>query len=212
MNYNSKTISLFLVKFLLIFGLLLGLSSYFNGSKHYAAYFKAVGNYWFYEFNNGCRVAFMPSQKSYDIQMELVSPEFIEIARKEGKKHPQCIPTYIDHHIFLYSCLLLVSLLLASPISWRRKLIALLPSLGLMQVYLIVYLSIIIYHNYQMNEHLPVITNFSLFIELLNWLDYAVHKNVGLHLLIPVAIWILVSFRSSDFNQLLRSKEPATPY
>lgn len=93
---------------------------------------------------------------------------------------------------------LLISLILSTPIPWKRRLFSLLWGMLAVSVFIIFRTWIFLKYFFYEKEWLEVVTPEGFGANMLEWSYSVFVYNIVLALIVPVLIWILVTFRKED--------------
>ncbi|MEM6725833.1 MAG: hypothetical protein AAF598_17460 [Bacteroidota bacterium] len=138
------------------------------------------------------------------VRARLYNKEANEQAVQAGTK-VNIAKTYFNTRVLIVLPFgMLLALVLASPVPWWRKLIAL--GLGYLVLYLVVMLlfRVQIAHQFHSNARLDVVTSAPWKVGLFNWFIRIGTNNMVFAALLPVFIWPLVTFRKADLEKLMR--------
>ena len=94
---------------------------------------------------------------------------------------------------------LTAALVLATPISWRRRLIALAGGLVLIHLFILVSLQSWIWNN---STGVSLLALSSFWQQAADDLNYTLMNQLGVSFSVPVIIWVLVTFRRQDQDAL----------
>ncbi len=198
--WNTKTITLFIVKAITLLIVLLILSTQFDGEKKFTNFFKDIGNYCFREFGDGCMAFFNVKEQSLGLEVKLTSKKMIIEAKKTAQKQAPCEIISFDMRFAYLPFLLTLALVLAIPIHWKRKIIALPIAVILNILFTLFVIVIKIYYVYENTDYLPNITDSQLLKSLITVLDAGFKNNVGFLSIMPVFICLITCLRKSDFR------------
>jgi hypothetical protein len=90
---------------------------------------------------------------------------------------------------------LTIALVLATPISWKRRLLALVGGLVLIHLFILLTLQSWIWNN---APDVSLVKLSAFWQRVLGELNYALMNQLGVSFTVPVVIWILVTFRRQD--------------
>lgn len=187
-----------ILKFLLIFGLsYLVLMLPFHGlQKSYASAFNSTGDALFGNFGSQgvVRFTFLDAEKTVT-QINLGSRGEREIKLYEADKMRTRYVGYIYLALF-------ISLLLASPVSWRRKGGAFLIGFGVLQLLTLLKVLVVITARYNFADVPYRIFNFSPFwTTFYNTLEDLLVSMLMPSLILTTLLWMLVTFKRQDLAQ-----------
>lgn len=196
---RTKSILIFGIKSLTFYILIIAAGYYLNFGEYYSNNLRTFGNLTLKKVGSPKKVSFNKYRgenlpKKIDLDIKLINTK---IMKTHGFKVSSWYLGYLP-------TALLISLILAYRFSSiKRKLIALLSGVFLINVYLFCYFNIKIMHLF--NECDKVVAGFqnSLSVDVIAFLYSIITGNGGLIIatLIPVIIWMLVSIRISDYNK-----------
>lgn len=196
----------FLLFFLLIYGLFLLTSPV--GDKLYADYFRSFGRYFFYSFIDKGAVGFValknPEQPKFSTEIRLANMKVMNKALDNNTAYQYASIEESSWYTGFLPTILLFSLILATPnISLKRKAVALLWSMLLIHIFIWFQLYVQILYKFEQVEILEVVSRFSpIGQKVMNTLNYLFVESMGIRFIIPVFIWILVTFRKGDLEML----------
>ena len=189
--------------FLLLYGLLLapwpGLAS------AYGRYFRAVGRGCFAQEGQGGLVRFQPAQhpprREIDTEILVAAQSAPDSAgRVYGK-----VLGLDSRGVGWVPTALLTALVLASPVPWGRRLRALGLGLGLVHGYLLTVIAVYLWR--ESAGQLPV-AGLPYLPALAEGLEETLVTQMGFSFVVPVVLWLAVTFRRDDWGQFLRRGEP----
>jgi hypothetical protein len=187
----------FLLRFVAIFGLLIAPWPGLN--QAYSRYFQSLGQMVFNPAGETQRmVIFSPASgriPGMDTRMVL---ENAALADSTGRGLVES--TEIDSRsIGWVPTALTVALVLATPIPWRRRLVALAGGLVLIHLFIFFTLQSWIWNN---STDLSLLALSGFAQRVVGELNYALMNQLGVSFSVPVIIWILVTFRRQDQDAL----------
>ena len=192
---RNKSLGGFVIRFLIIYGLLM--APWPGLRRAYAAVFRAGGNLVFGSLGPDVRVRFRPPDRS-----ERAADTEIVLTKREGQAlATRRVPTKARHLGYTPTAIL-VALTLSTPSLWRRKWRGLL--WGLLAVYGFVALRVglLLMHTLSEDPALRVFTLGPLAEKLLERAIPALVRAPASSYVAPILIWVLVSFRTSDWDML----------
>ena len=192
--FKSKTLALFLLKVVVIYALLaLPLSFY---DQLYGDFYRKIAGSFFNTFRETGLVRFKEGAK----------PEIthINIGNKDLPRGPggaiKTLPIDINTRYLGYlPTILLISLVVASPVPWKRKLIALALGLALVTLLILFKQYISLLWRCDQNPWLQLTDYGDKGKALLNSTYHFIAVTSSSVLYFVVAIWLLVTFRLDDF-------------
>jgi len=203
---HKKTILLFILKLVLFCGVLAAPLSFYDDA--YGSFFRSVGKKFFEHFRQDGFVLFGEG-KTKDMTEVVIGNYNVRNSDNTAKGFQFEINT---RYLGYMPTILFISLVLASPVSWRRRFIALL--IGLTLVTLAVMFKQWIELLAVSNKHDWLkLVNFSPGqLKLLDIAYKGVSRAASAMLYFVVILWLLVTFRLDDFKALTgKLKVPATP-
>jgi len=195
--FHAKLIAGFLGRFILVFVLLM---APWPGLKDgYAAFYRAAGNSLFTRFGDDGRVHFRSSTRpDPDRNLEVVLKNW-----RTGSEYVFAGTSAKGYNPTAF----VVALILATPIPWRRRLRALLWGLVSVNVYVALRILLFLVVAFSGDNALALFTPGPLGQGILDYLNWVVVESFAGALLLPLPIWILVSFKRDDLRTIL-----ATPF
>jgi hypothetical protein len=201
--FQAKPILRFLGWFVLIFGLLV--APWPGWPEAYAKAFYKGGKLIYGSLGRKGIVSFRPNRgdKALDTMVFIWNREKLD-ARMYG---PSTTFTFSSRNMAYFPTALMVALVLASPVGWRRRLWALLWALLWINVFIYLSVGVMILMKLGVNQWLDLMT-------IPPWLDKTVLVLDELFLAYPgprfavaVLIWILVTFKRDDWKAILGKGE-----
>ena len=201
--HDKKPVGRFVILFIIIYGLFLLTSP--MTEKWFANYYIHFGRSLFYSFVDKGAVGFVElketKQPKFSIEIRLANREVMNKAMDANKPYQDVRLEASSWYSGFLPMILLVSLIAATPfIGWKRKLLALFFGLLLVHVLIWVQLYIQILYEFDRNEFLQVMSFSSFEQKAMDILHYLFVESMGLKFVIPVFIWILVTFRKGDLE------------
>jgi hypothetical protein len=191
---RSKTLLLFLLKALLIYGLLSAPLTIYD--KAYGQFFRKVAEVFFSKFRENGFVKFREWKTPATTHVNIGS---YALVRPDGTS--KTVTNDINTRYLGYiPTVLLIALVIASPVSWRRKLIAL--PIGLVLVTLLVIFKewISLLYLCDQNPWLNLTSYTETGKKLLSFIYRFISVSSSSVLYFVVAIWLMVTFRVEDFK------------
>jgi hypothetical protein len=187
----------FLLWFLLIFGVLIAPWPGLN--QAYSRYFQSLGQMAFNPSGESRRmVVFSPASGKIPGLDTRLTLENTELADASGQGRVE--RTEIDtRSIGWVPTALTVALVLATPIPWTRRLMALAGGLALIHLFIFFSLQAWVWNN---SAGLSLLTLSSFEQRVVDELNYALMNQLGISFTVPVLIWTLVTFRRQDHDAL----------
>lgn len=193
---RKKTLMLFLLIAVIIYGFLSVPLTVFD--EAYGSFYRKVAGTWFSTFRE---TGFVQFHKIDDpAQSQVYIGNKTQIDAQGHFNSPLC---YIGtRRLGYYPTILLISLVLASPVPWKRKLFALVTGLILLMLLIIFVLWIILLWNCEAAPWLQLTDFTSTGKKLLTFAyDFFVSSFNALSIFV-VVIWLLVTFRVEDFRAM----------
>jgi hypothetical protein len=187
----------FLLRFLVIFGLLI---APWPGLNHaYSQYFQSLGQAVFNPSSESKRmVVFTPASGQIPVMDTRIVLENAELADASGKGLVKS--TEIDtRSIGWVPTALTMALILATPIPWTRRLVALAGGVFLIHLFIFFSLQAWVWDN---SPDLSLLTLSKFEERVVGELNYALMNQLGVSFTVPVVIWTLVTFRRQDQDAL----------
>ena len=193
---QSKQIVFFFLKALVIYGLLV-LPLSFDTS--YAKFYRVCGKQFFGKIQGKGFVMFNESKGKYDTR--IIMGNYAQVL-PNGKAAVVSRPLSV-HYMGYMSTILLVSLVLATPIVWKRKLVSLIIGLVLLTLFIMfkqwIHLLFLNISNpwlrlYQFNDAQKTI---------IEYLYPKLADSLGTSWFVVVVIWLLISFRKDDLKMII---------
>jgi hypothetical protein len=191
---RSKTLFLFLLKSILIYSLLSLPFSFFD--EAYGNFYRKVAKTFFGNFRDGGFVAFEEGKQPAITHINVGIYAFV---RPDGS-----CDTAVDdintRYLGYIPTILLISLVLASPVPWRRRLIALVAGLFLVTMLILFkqWISLLWLCEINMWLKFPHFTGVGK--KVLTFFINFIAVSSSTLLYFVVAIWLLVTFRVEDFK------------
>jgi hypothetical protein len=203
---NFKPIRKFLLFFLGIYAALLLLGHFGGLQNAYRDLIQSLGNSVFQEWWSKGLVDFQdgtdPLNKGMDTVMMLLNREELTQARASGQNVSVTKVYFSTWQSGFLSTAFLLALILASPVPPKRKAIA--SGIGLMLVTLFVLfrLWVNLMYSWDMHPKLNVLQLGSTASGLIEFLDGVFVKHIVVSMVVPLILWILVTFRKEDWKRL----------
>ena len=143
----------------------------------------------------------IPIQRSssVDISMNVGDRTMV---RKNGTL-PTVNQTFSSRYIAYLPTAFLMALILATPLPWRRRLWSFLIGFVLIHLFIAAEIFLMILYLFNHTEWLSLFKLGSFGVKILDALWNIFIYQIAARFFIPVMIWILVSFRAGDLNQML---------
>ena len=189
---KPKLVFYFLLKVAVFYSLIM-LPVIFHTS--YATFYRAAGNKFFNPFYETGFAQFTKSSDEYDTEITIGN----YILPHPNGKGPIIVVPLSSRSGYLPTALLL-SLVLSSPIGFRRKIVALLAGSFIVTAFVMFKLWIQILYNCYSTEWLKLQPTSLTTLKVVNYIYTNFIDNPGPSLYFSVLIWLLVSFRINDLN------------
>ncbi len=199
MNYNRQLLK-FVATFVVMYAVFVfpwpGVKSLYN------AYYRTVGNILYSQNQSpNCKIRvekLEPPQGQHDIKIVAVNNS---IDNLDGQIKPVTLGILNSRQAGYTSMAVLLSLILATPIQWRRRGIA--AAIGLVLINIFISLNLAIYIekmliDYAGNLQLHVS---GLWTRVILFLNRLIENNITLIYFLPILIWILLCFRADDWKK-----------
>jgi hypothetical protein len=191
---RSKTLMLFLLKALLIYGLLSVPLTYYDAT--YGKFYRKVAGMFFSKFRESGFVLFKEWKDPATTHVNIGN---FALVRPDGSSNTASVDINTRYMGYIPTILLL-SLVLASPVPWKRRLIALATGLILV-MFLIMFKQWIALLTVCDQFSWLQLTNFTgTGKKLLTFANTFISVSSSTVLYFVVAIWLLVTFRVDDFK------------
>lgn len=204
----AKLVLGFLLRFILIYGLFIIL--WFNWGEFYAEFFRESGNRLFGSYGSQGIVRFRPYQPTNN---RSVSDTKVIIANRATNQKTLNIKGHLftqsksinmsSRHVGYASTVLLLTLILATPIAWKRKGWVLLWGMILIHVFIVLRLTIGLLFLFSHNFQLAVISFSPFWHNVLRVSSEIFIIHLEMNYIVPITLWILVTFRRSDWQILV---------
>lgn len=201
--FNNKLLVRFLLQFIAAYVVLSLLWSPLKNVQ--AEFFRQKTAFFFGNFkSNGGVVFSKQNQTDEKIVASLFNKQLREEAQTKRQKGFKVNKLPMDSKNIAYlPIILFLSLLFATPISWKRKGWALLWGLILLQLFIFFKLYIKILWSFNGVDWLDVVHLQGFGLKLVSGLNYLFVQHIGTAVIVPVFIWILVSFKKEDKQMLM---------
>ena len=192
----------FLWRFALGYGLLIFPWTGFNGT--YSGYFRALGRMTFARDGGPRYLQFEPVPAELHHRLDTR----IALANRDQVDRAGNIPLhYLEldaRGVGWVPTALLLALILASPVSWRRRAVATLWGLIGVHGYILFSVACDIWNN---SVDLSLLTFTPFWKSVVEGLDETLVNQMGMSFVVPVFIWILVTLRRQDIIDLQRASK-----
>ena len=182
----------FLLRFVVVFGLLI--APWPGWNEGYAQYFRAFGQ-WTFGQDNGPRVVIFAADdqagSTLDTRISLGNRELLDANGKGLIKRTEINTRSIGW----VPTALTIALVAATPVPWRRRVLALAAGLLLVHVFIFFSLQTWIWNN---SPDVSLLTLSHFWKTVTDELAYAFMNQLGISFTVPVLIWVLVTFKRQD--------------
>ena len=203
---TTKKILLSVAVFVVLYTLLL--LPQLNANRYYAAYFCSVGNFLFEDFPRGGFVNFKTQTEKggNDIALFLSRADWME-----GTKIKGVTANKASDRIGYLITAFFVALTLATPISWKRKLIAVVVGIVIVTTFVMLKMYIIILNSYTLVDWFGLYQEPTEKARIQFWYEhFAASATYGYSFV--VVVWLALVIRKKDLkllNASFRTKIPA---
>ena len=178
-----------------------------NIGEVYSRFIRTQGEMLFGDFGNKGRVEFEANPKEenkweYRNRMLLTNRQKYEHAQKSGAGY-QMAKVYLSWYFDYLPSALLFSLIIATPIAFRRKILALIVGLTLLHLYIAFMLLVTLLFKFHSYPTLDVVSLNSFWNSIVEFIYPVVAVNPGTSVFVVITIWIMVCFRTQDLSQLV---------
>ena len=200
--FPPKRVATFFVLCLVIYGLLM--APWPGVRAAYATYFQVAGSLFFGSFGAKDAVRFRPAPDNpagWDTEVVLTNPgngtsgTVLHSSRKTGY-----VPTAV-----------LVSLVLATPLSWSRKWRSLLWGVLVVNAFVALRIGLILVRDLSQDDALRLFELGPSMQKVLAWSVRALVMSPGSYYGFPVLLWVLVTFRARDWHTIFAGRSPPAP-
>lgn len=204
---QNKTLLQFLLFFVLIYTAFLFIGKLESVNKMYINGFAKLGNSFFDTFKGKARTKFETESQGFEkesiheVVISFTTEKLIQEAAKgiapRGKK------TELNTWNFSYLPLaFIIALILATPINWKRKLLALLLGVLLMDLFIYFKVYIFLFDKLQSFEDFNIAELSSFWANALKKIA-TLFVHIGTSMFVGVLIWLIVTFRKNDWKNFL---------
>ena len=197
---RRKPLLLFLIKAILIYALLAAPFSFYD--ETYGKFYRKYGDRFFHRFHGNGLTIFSEGEEKFKTHVDVGNYTLV----RADTTVDTVLSVVNTRSIGYLPTVLLISLIISSPVSWKRKLMALLLGFVLLTSFIMFQLWILIIHLCAHNKSLNLY-DFSKGQK--NVIDFTYNGIVvsgGFSWFIVVAIWLLVTIRKDDLMILYKKK------
>ncbi len=191
---HSKTLLMFLLKALLIYGALSAPFSFYD--EAYGSFYRKVARIFFTKFRENGAVKF---REWNEPAMTHINVGSYAVVNPNGTYHTTAANINTRYMGYIPT-ILLISLVLASPVPWKRRLVALVAGLSLVMLLIIFKQWIALLWLCEQNSWLHLTDFTKTGAKFLSSTNSIISASTSTVLYFVVAIWILVTFRVDDFK------------
>lgn len=191
---NRKILIRFFISVVLLFALFSIPNSFLR--KEYSKFYRATATKLFSDFREDGFVRFEKESGKYDSRIGIGNKKLLD----KNNSTQLLFAPLSSQNIGYFPTILFVSLLLASPISWKRKIPALLLGLFLTTGIIMFKTWMNILHLVESTPWLKLSTYSDSNKERIEFIYFNFANYTAPSLLLVVVIWVMVSFRRSDFS------------
>ena len=186
----GKFLAIFLVAYVLMMLPQTGIG------RKYADFYCAVGNKLFHNFGDGGFVLLKREKAVQDINIFISNTSKIKDGKLEGRNFHQ------DSGLvgFFYTALL-IALILATPLGWKRKIIALIIGFILITAFAMLKLYITLYYYFSISPWLGLFQEEATKESINFWTNYIARQMTAGYTLV-VIIWLAVSIGKKEWKKL----------
>ena len=189
---KSRPIFGFLLRFAVVFGLLI--APWPGWNEGYAQYLRAFGQ-WAFSQDDGPRVVVFTANdapgNTLDTRLSLGNRELLDAAGRGLIKRTEINTRSIGW----VPTALTIALVMATPVRWLRRILALGAGLVWVHVFIFFSLQTWIWNN---SSDVSLLTLSHFWKAVADELAYAFMNQLGISFTVPVLIWILVTFKRQD--------------
>lgn len=211
--FSFKPIKRFVLIFLGIYGVMLVAGHWGGIGNAYQKLIQSAGNSLFQEMWSDGLADFQeekdPLQKGMDTVIMLVNREELGQARAENRGVNVIKVYFSSWQSGFLSTAFLLALILASPVPIRRKLISTGIGLALITLFVLFRLWINLMFSWDENPNLNVVEYSSFSSGLIHFLDGIFVKHIVISFVIPVVLWILITFGKGDLIRIFGAQKKA---
>ena len=189
---HSKSVGAFVIRFLVIYGLMMTPCP--GVRRAYAAVFNTGGNLLFGSFGREGEVRFgRPPQNDGEFDTEII------LTRRTAKGFAQQRIPPIARTLGYMPTAMMVALVVATASPWKRRRWALVWGLAFVHAFIALRVGLLLVEAFSQDTLLRLYTLSAFWEKALNRAIPALVRAPAGSYIIPIMIWILVSFRASDF-------------
>ena len=199
---KSKPLLKFLLLFAATYAVLLVAAHFMD--RYYADSYRWFGKVFFENYGEKGFLQFFPVEEktTYRLSTKVVifNKEQIQVARQTGQATVKGAEFFVSSwYNGLIPDILLLSLIIASPVPWKRKLFAGITGLILFDLFILLKWKLAIAWEISQNPWLEMPTSNPGLVKT----AYEIFvRNIETTIILPVLIWVVVAFRRRDFNRM----------
>jgi hypothetical protein len=211
--FSFKPIKKFVLVLIASYGILLAAGHWAGLDVAYQNFIRSAGNSIFQEMWSDGLADFQegtdPLQKGMDTVILLVNKKELGKARAENRSVNVIKVYFSTWQSGFLSTAFLLALVMASPVPPRRKLIACGVGLLLITLFVLFRLWINLLFSFDENPKLEVVDLSSFVSGLVHFLDAVFVKHIVVSFVVPLGIWILITFGKGDLNRIFSEQKKA---
>ncbi|MCX6231290.1 MAG: hypothetical protein NTZ33_07080 [Bacteroidetes bacterium] len=193
---KNKPLLMFLIKAILIYSLLAAPFSFYDGM--YGKFYRACSQKLFHRFHDTGFVQFSEGKQKYNTNFNIGNYKII-ISNTSAQATIGEINTRYRGYL---PTILLISLIIASPVQWKRKFYGLIIGLVILNAYIFLKQWIDILYTSVNTSWLKLYDYNESQKKILEEVYLIFIKNFGLIWVVVVIIWMIVTFRKDDLKLL----------
>jgi hypothetical protein len=190
-----------IVRFVVFFGLIYGvlIAPWPRWNALYGEYFRALGGAFFAADDENRLVRFEAATDDgpLDTRIVLANPRL----RTPSGRISGRILALDSRGVGWIPTALVTALIVATPIAWKRRLWALVPGLLAIHGYLVFTIGVYIWNQSAAGDELALVRLSPALKTVANGLEETFVTQVGASIVVPVIIWLVVTFRRGDFPE-----------
>jgi len=195
------------IKFLLIFVASYGIMTIPKTgiSDAYAKFLRAEGKFFFGDFGKDGIALFEPNEDenswNYPTLLVLYNSKHYDQSAKTGSNFTYVKTNLAMYYDFLFAAFL-IALIIATPLTIKRKLLALIAGTILLHVYINFTLLIEILSQFSDYPVIDVVHLSPFWLKVVKFIYPIVRVNFGTGFFVAVLVWLIVCFKKEDFTRI----------